>query len=103
MLELQSDSLTVSVLDPRDPADADKNGARYCTGGYIFQVTDVDVGELLTGPAGAVHEPGNAFDVFNGQGFPDSFNQIPLKDNADGSGSTALIIGTGLVDLHHKR
>ena len=33
MLELRSDSLVVSILDPNDPADADKNGARYCTGG----------------------------------------------------------------------
>ena len=101
MLELQSDSLTVSVLDPRDPADADKNGARYCTGGYIFQVADSRVGELLTGPAGAVHETGNTFDVFNGQGFPDSFNQVPLK--AAPGDSTAVIIGTGTVDLDHQR
>eukprot|EP01048_Picozoa_sp_COSAG05_P020342 COSAG05_NODE_3433_length_2066_cov_5.423996_3_plen_166_part_00 len=76
---------------------------RYCTGGYIFQVSDIAQGELLTGPAGAVHEEGNTFDVFNGQGFPDSFNQAPLKDPARGAGDgTALVIGTGLVDLNFK-
>ena len=99
MLELVSDTLTVAVLDLRDPADGFANGSRYCTGGYIFQVTDATQGELLTGPAGAVHEAGNSFDVFNGQGFPDSFNQIPLRDpSAAADDGTALIIGTGLVE-----
>ena len=35
-LTLSSDTLSVSVLDPNSPADDDKKGARYCTGGYIF-------------------------------------------------------------------
>lgn len=37
-LTLSSDTLSVSVLDPNSPSDDDKKGARYCTGGYIFQV-----------------------------------------------------------------
>ena len=34
-------------------------------------------GELLTGPAGAVHEAGNTFDVFSGQGLPEAFHADP--------------------------
>ena len=37
-LTLSSETLSISVLDPNNPVDDDKKGARYCTGGYIFQV-----------------------------------------------------------------
>ena len=101
VLTLNNSSLTVELVDPRQ--DAHLLGARYCHGGYIFQVTDSAVGELLTGPAGAVHEAGNTFDVFNGQGFPDSFNQIPLTAQGPSAGGEGqgLVIGTGLIDRDH--
>ena len=41
--------------------------------------------------------------MFNGQGFPDSFNQPPPRDPAaDGDDGTALVVGTGLIDLNFK-
>ena len=47
MLQLEGESITVAVLDPRDPADDDKKGGRYCTGGYIFQVPAPEAGTAL--------------------------------------------------------
>ena len=45
MLSLRNDSLHVALLDPL--ADRDRFGVRYCTGGYIFQITDPRHGPLL--------------------------------------------------------
>ena len=52
MLELRSDSLVVSILDPNDPADADKNGARYCTGGprHLWPASAFTLSEQQTDP-----------------------------------------------------
>jgi hypothetical protein len=111
VLELRSDTLTVCVLDPNNPADDAYKGGRYCTGGYIFQVTDSKKGELLTGPSGAIHEAGNAFDVGMGQGLPEAFHANPtwlpsvsyppgantLRDPASDDG-VVMVIGTGLLD-----
>ena len=49
MLELSNGDLTVTLLDPR--SDQRWLGARYCTGGYIFQVSDQAHGDLLSTPA----------------------------------------------------
>ncbi len=94
MYTLANDVLEVSVLDP--VADRSRFGVRYCTGGYIFQIVDAKVGELLSGPTYP-----DSFNWFDGQGIPDAFNLSPLRDNA-GPDSLALIIGIGICDLQTK-
>ena len=89
MFTLKNDTLEVVVLDP--VADSGRFGTRYCTGGYIFQVTDATHGPLMTGPTYP-----DAFDWFNGQGIPDAFNLAPLKV---AEGNTAMLLGIGLCDL----
>jgi len=88
---LKSDTLDVAVLDP--DADQDRFGARYCTGGYIFQITDARCGPLLTGPTYP-----ESFNWRDGQGIPDSFAQRPLCP-PELVGTTALVIGIGLCDM----
>lgn len=90
MFTLTNDHLAVEILDP--VADNARFGARYCTGGYIFQITDHRAGPLLSGPTYP-----ESFNVFDGQGIPDAFNLSPLRPL--GAGSEALIIGVGVCDL----
>ena len=91
MYLLENDILRLRVLDP--VADQERFGTRYCTGGYIFQLEDVRLGELLSGPTYP-----ESFNTFDGQGIPDAFNLSPLKD-PDEVKDTALILGIGLCDL----
>lgn len=90
MYELTNDQLAVTLLDPN--ADRERLGARYCAGGYIFQVTDARLGPLLAGPTYP-----NDFNVFDGQGIPDAFNLAPLR--SVGEPSETLIVGVGVCDL----
>lgn len=90
MFTLASKTLEVEILDP--VADQERLGVRYCTGGYIFQVTDATHGPLLSGPT-YPHD----FNWFDGQGIPDAFNLSPLRDPVDSN--EALILGVGLCDL----
>ena len=90
MYTLQNKELTVSILDPI--ADVDKLGSRYCTGGYIWQVTDAEKGALLAGP----HYPSPTPRVFDGQGAPDMFRD-PLGAEGTDVGDTVMCIGVGLV------
>ena len=93
VLTLNNSTLTVELVDPRQ--DAHLLGARYCHGGYIFQVTDIDHGDLLGTPA-------RPYNVFDGQGIPDAFNLSPLREVGETTtptdSTTALIIGVGLCD-----
>jgi hypothetical protein len=91
LYKLENETLVVSILDPT--VDQDRFGTRYCTGGYIFQISDRQLGDLLSGPTYP-----DTFDWFNGQGIPDAFNKQPLRASDDPS-STALIIGIGTCDL----
>jgi hypothetical protein len=86
---LSGDNLTVSILDPG--ADVTKLGSRYCTGGYIWQVTDTRLGELLSGPC----YPGET-NTFDGQGLPDMFFTPLLPENTPVGGEVACI-GVGRV------
>ncbi|MFL5800138.1 MAG: hypothetical protein ACJ8CR_00035 [Roseiflexaceae bacterium] len=95
MYTLSNTDLQVEVLDPL--ADQARFGPRYCTGGYIFQITDARHGPLLTGPT----YPAD-FNWFDGQGLPDAFNLAPLRDPATG-GTTALIIGIGVCELRSSQ
>jgi hypothetical protein len=98
MYTLANDTLTVSILDPI--ADRDRFGVRYCTGGYIFQVHDPSLGDLMSGPTYP-----DSFNWFDGQGIPDAFNLQPLRDAAPeyAADPLALVLGIGLCDLAAKQ
>ena len=91
MIELNSKNLSTTLLDPIE--DRNRFGSRYCTGGYIFQITDAKQGPLLSGPTYP-----NSFNWFDGQGIPDSFFHNPLRA-AGNLESEALVIGIGMCDL----
>jgi hypothetical protein len=96
MYTLKNDGLSVSVLDP--VADRSRLGSRYCTGCYIWQVTDRTNGEknkpvdLFTGPEYPNPNP----PVFDGQGAPDAFELAVGHENAE-VGGEVLVIGVGRV------
>jgi hypothetical protein len=89
MFSLSNGTLEVQLLDPVE--DLHRFGVRYCTGGYIFQVIDRDLGDLLSGPTFP-----DSFNWFDGQGIPDAFNLGPL--NSTRTLGEALVIGIGVCD-----
>lgn len=94
MVHLENTSLRIELLDPADPADAARQGSRYCWGGYIWQVHDAQRGPLLSGPEFPKPDP----TAFNGQGLPESFRHrtrdgTPLT----WSGDTGLAPGIGIL------
>jgi hypothetical protein len=93
MIHLQSDTVSLDLLDPRDGKDQDKLGSRYCAGGYIWQAYDRDKRPLLSGP----HYPSENPPVFDGQGIPDMF-ETPLGGEDGGIGDQVCVIGVGLVE-----
>jgi hypothetical protein len=104
MYTLKNTHISVSILDP--VTDQARLGSRYCTGGYIWQVTDARQGELLTGPE-YPQEP----NTFDGQGMPDMFHR-PLGAEGVALGGEVGCIGVGRVrrtspvepfDVRHNR
>ncbi len=95
MYTLRNDSLEVEILDP--VADQERFGVRYCTGGYIYQISDATHGPLLSGPTYP-----DSFNWFDGQGIPDAFNLGPLREPGE-TGPNALIVGIGQCDLDAKK
>ncbi len=95
MYTLANDELEVAILDPL--SDQARFGTRYCTGGYIFQITDARHGPLLTGPTYP-----ESFNWFDGQGIPDAFNLQPLREPL-AADPLALIIGIGVCDVQHNQ
>src|SRR5580765_644185 len=99
MLSLSNDQVDVHILDPI--ADQALLGSRYCTGGYIYEVSDRQMGVITSGPGypDEVLPP-----VFDGQGLPEAFPGF-LWSGAESKGSTPrsepgtkmLVIGVGLV------
>ncbi|MGA7207121.1 MAG: hypothetical protein WBX27_21115 [Specibacter sp.] len=89
MLTIENAQLVIDIFDPR--SDQNYLGTRYCSGGFIFQVTDKVLGPLLSGPTFP-----DSYNVFDGQGIPDSFNLAPLRGAKD---PLALVLGVGLCDL----
>ncbi len=89
MYTLRNKSLSVSILDPI--ADRAREGSRYCTGGYIWQVNDAQLGELISGPE-YPKEP----NTFDGQGMPDMFF-TPLGAEQAKVGDEVGCIGVGRV------
>jgi hypothetical protein len=92
---VENDSLRISILDP--VRDRERFGTRYCTGGYIFQIADSRRGDLLSGPTFPA-----SFNTFDGQGIPDSFNQVPLRAKTEVT-AEALVLGIGVCDLPGNR
>jgi hypothetical protein len=90
MYTIANDQLVVSILDP--VPDRHRLGSRYCCGGYIYQVTDLQAGELFSGPLYPAPYP----DVFDGQGAPDMFF-TPLLAADTPVGGEAGCIGVGRV------
>jgi len=74
MLHLANTELTVDLLDPHAPAERERQGTRYCWGGYIWQVHDRAAGPLLAG----CEWPNPTPSAFNGQGLPESFRHAEL-------------------------
>ena len=88
-----SDSLAVDVLNPE--TDRDRFGLRYCTGGYIFQIRRGGKTPLLTGPTYP-----DTFVPVHGQGFPDTFNHVPLFIADE---DLFMITGIGKCDLKNGK
>lgn len=103
MYTIKNDELEVAILDP--VADRERLGTRYCTGGYIFTVTDAELGDLMSGPTYP-----DSFNTFDGQGIPDAFNLDPLRGlttpRSAGvsvpADALALILGIGVVNLEEN-
>lgn len=89
MLTLEDNDLVVEILDP--VADAGREGARYCAGGYIWQVRDSRAGDLLAGPC-YPDEPAPFF----GQGAPDMFLNFLGAEGA-AKGDEVGRVGVGRV------
>lgn len=100
MLTLSNDQLVVSVLHPEE--DQARLGARYCVGGYVYDVTDRRLGVITSGPGYPREDPPPAFD---GQGLPEAF-PTPLwvgmfpadPDSRPEAGTRVLVIGVGMVE-----
>ena len=99
MLHLANSALRVDLLDPSDATDATRLGARFCHGGFIWQIHDLSRGSplpLVSGP----EYPSPAPIPFNAQGLPESFRHrtrdgTPLTWNP--AGTHGLAIGAGTV------
>ncbi|MBI5770049.1 MAG: hypothetical protein HZA93_19895 [Verrucomicrobia bacterium] len=94
MLRLSNRDLSLDILDPNDAADNKRQGWRYCHGGYVWQVTDAQLGPLLTGPSYPA-EP----TVYDGQGLPESFRHTRRDNNArlTWKGDAGHAIGAGNI------
>lgn len=90
MIFLKNQNLTISILHPNH--DQHRFGSRYCTGGYIWQITDNKGSNLLSGPQFPDPNPTK----FDGQGVPEVFETALGHDSTD-IGDHVLVIGVGLV------
>lgn len=94
MLTLANAQLRLDLLDPGDPLDHARQGARYCWGGYIWQIQDRRLGPLVAGPEFPHPTPS----AFNGQGLPESFRHRTRDGRPlTWRGAEGLAIGAGLL------
>jgi hypothetical protein len=101
MLRLANRELALDLLDPADAADTARQGWRYCWGGYIWQVTDAQLGPLVSGPA----YPNPTPTVFDGQGLPESFRHNRRADSTrlTWAGDSGLALGAGVLAANSGR
>jgi hypothetical protein len=90
VLTLADGALTAHVLDPA--SDGERLGARYCSGGYVWQVTDARHGEVFSGPCFPAAEP----PPFDGQGAPEVF-ELALGQHEAALGDEVYVMGVGRV------
>jgi hypothetical protein len=90
MIELSDQGLRVSVLEPT--VEQEQLGSRYCSGAYVWQVTDEQRGPLCAGPCFPEPEP----PPFDGQGLPEVF-EIALGQDRARVGDEVYVIGVGRV------
>jgi hypothetical protein len=111
MIRLTSASLAVDLLDPSHYADAAHLGARFCHGGFIWQIFQRDAAGTLTPLLSGPEYPSPTPDPFNAQGLPESFRHrtragAPFTWNSPGTHGVALGAGeltldaAGQVALH---
>ncbi len=55
MLIIQNNELLLHILDP--VVDRDHLGSRYCTGGYVWQITDLKKGTYYQGRSFPIRFP----------------------------------------------
>jgi hypothetical protein len=90
VLTIGNDELEVTLLDPE--VDLARLGSRYCSGGYVYQVTDRKLGPLCAGPQYPAAMP----IPFHGQGLPEVF-EIALGQHRARVGDEVLVLGVGRV------
>jgi hypothetical protein len=90
MFKIENHQLSAHILDP--VADKHLLGSRYCTGGYIFQIKDRTMGNLLAGPT----YPHGTYNPFDGQGAPEVF-LTALNEVKANVGEDVLVLGVGGV------
>lgn len=101
MLHFANARLRLDLLDP--VADRALLGTRYCWGGYIWQVWDLEGPEplpLVRGPEWPAERPV----PFNGQGLPESFRHRTLAGTPlTWRGEEGLGVGIGSLGLAADR
>lgn len=97
MLQIANAELVVSLLDPAK--DQDRQGSRFCWGGYVWQVHDKDGLPLLTGPEWPRPTPSS----FNGQGMPEAFrHRTRTGQPLTWEGKRGVGLGIGEMEINSK-
>jgi hypothetical protein len=91
MIKIENSDLVVEIIDPL--TDRRLLGSRYCTGGYIHQISDIRKGNLLSGPTLG----SGSYNAFDGQGAPEVFLTALNEENAK-VGEPVVVLGVGVVN-----